>query len=89
MTAPDAFYHLDSGTLRFWVVQPDGSAVGALIRKEILHYGLRGEVDGGDALALYARHRAGLEDAVRRRVASGSLEPVMLREPDVAGLRVA
>jgi hypothetical protein len=37
----------------------------------------------GDALALYLAHAEALAEAVRRRVAGGSIEPVMLRQSDL------
>ena len=42
------------------------------------------DVDGHDQpLATYQAHSAALHAAVRRRVAGGSIEPVMLREFDL------
>jgi len=35
-------------------------------------------------VAIYAAHRVEIDAAVRRRIARGSIEPVMLREADVA-----
>ncbi|TAK77156.1 MAG: DUF1488 family protein [Aquabacterium sp.] len=78
------FFHNDSGALRFWVTAEDGRPVGASITKEALHFRFRGQPGGEDALAIYAAHRDEIDAAVHRRLAAGSLEPVMLREFDVA-----
>jgi hypothetical protein len=69
---------------------PDGSTVGAIVRKELLHYGFGGRFDGGDALLTYGAHRMVIEAAILRRVAGGSIEPVLLREADLkpGGLRL-
>lgn len=82
--ASTPFFHDQSGALRFWVTADDGTHVGASISKETLHFRFRGQPGGEDALVIYAAHREEIDDAVRRRLASGSLEPVMLREFDVA-----
>lgn len=77
-----AFFHEDSGTVRFWV-QLDGNLVGASVAKQILHYCYRPDAQGEDPMETYALHRPELEAAVERRVAQGSIEPVMLREFDL------
>lgn len=81
------FFHLESGTVRFWVALDGGALVGATISKETLHYRFRGDLSGTDAVATYMANRDDIDAAVRRRVASGSVEPVMLREFDVAAPR--
>jgi hypothetical protein len=81
MTEP-AFFHIPSGTVRFWVLI-DGKSVGASIGKEALHYRYKAHMSGDEPLATYAAHAAEIDAAVRRRVAAGSHEPVMLRDPDV------
>ena len=78
----EPFFHLPSGTVRFWVLV-DGVPVGASIRKETLHYRWRAQVNDDDPLETYMANAAEIADAVRRRVAGGSIEPVMLRDPDV------
>jgi hypothetical protein len=80
---PQAFFHEDSGAVRCWVRLPDGNAVGAIVRRELLHYVFGGRFDGGDALVTFGVHRAAIEAAVLRRVAGGSIEPVLLREADL------
>ncbi len=85
--APDALpppeYHPDSGGLRFWVATPHGPAIGAILSKQLLQHRFQGGSDDHDAVAAYQRHCADIDAAVLRRVASGSIEPVMLREHDL------
>ena len=80
MHAP--FFHQDSGCVRFWV-EIAGIAVGASVSRETLHHRYAPQSAGEDPLATFRTNMAGLEDAVRRRVAKGSIEPVMLREFDL------
>jgi len=81
---PDPFFHEPSGALRFWVLIAEGSSIGASISKEALHYRFKGDITGADAAQCYTANRLIIDEAVRRRVAKGSIEPVMLREFDVA-----
>jgi hypothetical protein len=81
--APQPFFHEDSGAVRCWVPMPDGGLMGAIVRKELLHHGFGGEVDGSDALDTFHRHRPAIHAAVLRRVAGGATEPVLLREADL------
>jgi len=84
-TLPAAFFHADSGAVRFWVMTPDGSDwVGAIVRPALLHHRFQGDIGGADALAVYHRHQAEIDAAVLRRIAAGSIEPVLLREGDLA-----
>lgn len=78
----DPFFHEDSGCVRFWVPVA-GMPVGASISRETLHYRFSPASVGEDPLATFLAQRDGLEDAVRRRVANGSIEPVMIREFDL------
>mgnify|MGYP003429883515 CR=1 FL=1 len=94
MTAPDTpsmppvpFFHDSSGAVRFWILTDDGAYVGATITKETLHFRFQGEIGGGNAVATYLSHRQEIDDAVRRRIAKGSIEPVMLRDADVPQVR--
>lgn len=80
---PDPLFHADSGAVRFWVPIGDGRFVGATISKETLHYRFQASLDGSDAVRTYAAHREEIDGAVRRRLAGGSIEPIMLREYDV------
>ena len=76
------FFHAISGTVRFWV-QVDGQPVGASIGKETLHYRYKPFMSGDDALETYAQNADEIHAAVRRRLAAGAREPVMLRDFDV------
>ena len=76
------FFHEASGAVRFWV-QFDDKHVGASVSRETLHHSYRPEGQGEDPLETYKLHAADIEAAVRRRVAGGSVEPVMLREFDL------
>ncbi|MBW8830593.1 MAG: DUF1488 family protein [Burkholderiales bacterium] len=76
------FFHDASGTVRFWVAIDD-MLVGASIGKETLHYRYQPQRTDDDPLATYTANAAEIDAAVRRRVANGSREPVMLRDPDV------
>jgi hypothetical protein len=80
---PAAHFHDDSEAVRFWVTCDDGSVVGASIGKMTLHYSFRGEPTAAGALAAYLANREVIDATVRRRVAAGSIEPVMLRERDL------
>lgn len=82
--APAPYFHDDSGAWRFWVLAADGQFVGATISKQTLHHRFKAAIDGSDAATVYAAHREFIDAAVRRRIAGGSIEPVMLREGDVA-----
>jgi hypothetical protein len=81
--AQPPFFHLESGALRFWVDVGGSARVGASISKQTLHYRFKGDPSGSDAVAVYQDHRAQIDAAVRRRIESGSIEPVMLREADL------
>lgn len=83
-SSPAPYLHADSDALRFWVVCADGVSVGATISLQTLHWRFKSARNGSEALATYAAHRDEIDAAVRRRVAKGSLEPVMLREFDLA-----
>jgi hypothetical protein len=61
----------------------DGEPMGASVSRETLHYRYRPEAQGEDPLETYTLHASDLDAAVRRRVAKGSIEPVMLREFDL------
>ena len=77
-----AFFHEDSGAVRFWV-QVGEVLVGATISKATLHYRYEPQRTDDDALTTYRAHANEIDAAVRRRVAEGSREPVMLRDWDV------
>lgn len=79
---PDApFLHESSGTVRFWVTVDDRT-VGASIRKETLRYHFR-TGESADPLEIYGLHAEAIDAVVRRRIAQGAMEPVMLRDHDL------
>lgn len=81
---PAPFFHDESGAVRFWVLDEGDHFVGASVSKEALHYRFHSGLGGAEALAGYLLHRGEIDAAVRRRIAAGSIEPVMLRERDMA-----
>jgi hypothetical protein len=81
----EPFFHLASGTVRFWVLVDD-QYVGSSIRNDILHYRYHPNQTDDDPLATYTANVAEIHAAVRRRVAKGSIEPVMLRGPDLPAM---
>jgi hypothetical protein len=78
----DAFFHESSGTVRFWVLV-DAKEFGASVSREALHHRYRPTGQGEDPLETFLANMADIESAVRRRVAQGAREPVMLREHDL------
>ncbi len=76
------FFHTESGAVRFWV-PIDDQLVGASISRETLHYRFRPGVQGDDPLETFTTYASDIIAAVKRRVAQGSIEPVMLREYDL------
>ncbi len=80
------FFHEPSGTVRFWV-QVDSELIGASIGKETLHYHYRPSAQDDNPLETFNSHVRQIEAAVRRRVAQGSIEPVMLREHDLRAVQ--
>jgi len=76
------FFHEASRTVRFWV-QVDAQWIGASIGKETLHYRYRPDGRDEDPMETYQSHAEDIEAAVRRRIAQGAREPVMLREFDL------
>ena len=80
---PDAFLHTDSGAVRFWVVI-DSVPVGTIIRTDTLHHRFAPGRSDDLPLATYQAHATEIAEAVCRRVAAGSIGPVLLREHDLA-----
>lgn len=80
MHAP--FFHEDSGCVRFWVPIA-GIAVGAAVNRETLRRLDEGPSAPGDPLVAFRENQAEIEDAVRRRVAAGAIEPVVIRDSDL------
>lgn len=79
---PDPHFHEDSGAVRFWVRTADGASVGAMIRKEVLQFRFHAAPGEPNALNIYVKHQAEIDAAALRRIAAGSIEPVILRETD-------
>ncbi|MET0520245.1 MAG: DUF1488 family protein [Burkholderiaceae bacterium] len=80
---PEPFFHPSSGSVRFWV-DVDDKLIGASIDKSVLHYRYRARSDDDDPLSTYLSNAGEIDAAVRRRVAGGAREPVMLRDHDMA-----
>lgn len=76
------FFHESSDTVRFWVLV-DGHWIGASIGRAALHHRYRPNAQGEDPLETFRANVADIEAAVRRRLAQGSREPIMLREFDL------
>ena len=76
------FFSERSGAVLFWVPIA-GIAVGASVSRETLQRHYAPVAHDMDPMDTFRAHLDGIEDAVRRRVASGSIEPVMLRERDL------
>lgn len=79
----DSFFHEASGAVRFWV-EIGTEWIGASVGKESLHFKYHPHGRDDDPLETYRTHMVELDEAVRRRFAEGSREPVMLREADLA-----
>jgi hypothetical protein len=77
-----AFFHDESRAVRFWVLV-EGALIGASIGKTTLHYRYEPHRNDDDPLATFLAHADEIEAAVKRRLAAGSREPVMLRDWDV------
>ena len=84
MSTP-AFFHFDSGCVRFWV-EVDGVELGASVSREALHHRYQAHAVDDEPLATYHRHIPELQAAVHRRLALGSRPPVFLREADLREL---
>ena len=76
------YFDVTSATVRFWV-PIDDVPIGASIHKVTLHYLYKSHMNDDDALATYLQNSAVIGAAVRRRVAAGSREPVILQDADV------
>jgi hypothetical protein len=78
----EPFFHVESGAVRFWI-PINGEIMGASISRETLHRRFRPTAKDDDPLETYTANAADIAAAVARRVAQGSIEPVMLREYDL------
>ncbi len=76
------FFHEASGTVRFWVAVGE-DFIGASVSREALHHRFHPGAQGEDPLETYKTFARDIHAAVQRRVAQGSIEPVMLREFDL------
>jgi hypothetical protein len=79
---PASFFHADSDSVRFWVKVEHGW-MGATVSRRTLHHRFRPGARDDDPLETHRSHLDELEAAVRKRVAGGSIEPVMIREFDL------
>jgi hypothetical protein len=78
----EAFLHEASGSIRFWV-PVDGRLMGASVSPLALHHRYRPAGQGEDPMETFRLNLPDIEAAVRRRLAEGAREPVMLREYDL------
>jgi hypothetical protein len=78
----DPFFHQESGAVRFWVPIND-QFVGASISRDTLHYRFRPNARDDDPMDTFTANTRDIHAAVQRRVAQGSIEPVMIREFDL------
>lgn len=85
VTKPEAFLHLPSGAVRFWIPVGQGF-LGASIHSTDLHYRYCSHETTDQPLATFLAHASEIEAAVRRRLDAGALEPVILRGPDLQPL---
>ena len=76
------FFSERSAAVLFWVPIA-GIAVGAAVNRETLQRLDEGPPATGDPLVAFRENQTAIEDAVRRRVAAGAIEPVVIREPDL------
>jgi hypothetical protein len=76
------YLHTESDSVRFWVLIGE-EWVGATISRRALHHRFRPNAIDEDPMHTYRTFQDDIHGAVRRRVAAGSLEPVMLREYDL------
>jgi hypothetical protein len=65
-----------------WVRTPADESVGAIPRTQVPHYRFRETTNGPDSLTTCLAHKTEIDQAVLRRIAAGSLEPILLREAD-------
>ena len=77
------FFHDESSSVRFWILV-EGKPFGASVSRQALHHRYRPTMQDDDPLETYLANAADIEAAVRRRLAQGSREPVLLREHDLS-----
>lgn len=77
-----AYFDQAAESVRFWVLIA-GEPVGASISRQTLHYHYCPHARSEDHLSTYEAHATAINAAVRRRIAQGAIEPVIVREPDL------
>ena len=77
-----SFFHAASGCVRFWVPIA-GIWVGASVSKATLQGRYAAAPADDDALLTFRAHEPELQDAVRRRVARGGIELVVVGAADL------
>ena len=82
-----AYFDDAAECVRFWVLIA-GEPVAASISRQTLHYRYCPHARSEDHLRTYEAHAADIGAAVRRRIAQGATEPVIVREPDLHGMLV-
>jgi hypothetical protein len=81
----EPYFDRGSDTIQFWVDVND-VPVRAIVGKATLHYRYHARATDDDPIATYLQNAQDIDDAVRRRVAAGAREPVILRDPDLRAL---
>ena len=74
---PQAYFDEPAGAVYLWVRTAAGLPMGAMLRTRVLHFRFGAALSGDDALKTYQNNRPEIEAAVLRRIANGSLEPVL------------
>lgn len=82
MSTQAAYFNDSAEAVRFWVLI-DGKEVAASISRQTLHYHYCPQSRGEDHLATYNANAAQIDAVVRRRIAQGALEPVIVRDNDL------
>jgi hypothetical protein len=83
-----AYFHADSSAVRFWI-EVAGLPVGASVGQAALHFRYRPGRQDDDPMTTCLAHSEEIHAAAHRRVAQGSIEPVMLRERDLQAVPAA
>ena len=78
---PFTIRHDVAHIVRFWV-PVNGKSVSAMVSDTSLRCCFVPAQPRKTALSIFGEHRAELDEMVRRRIAAGSTEPVMLHDSD-------
>jgi hypothetical protein len=78
---PFPIFHDAARTVRFWV-PVNGTSVCAMVSDATLRCCFAPAQPGRTALSIFGAHLAELDEMVRRKIAAGFLEPVMLHDSD-------